>query len=326
MSIFAPTSAQPELNLNAASYNNGIIDLANDDDDEEEKRERSSLSRSPPALKINLRSATPPPPSTTQKSTSSTTNINGNESLDRRSSKSDATKVRTTSKTTHKTRDSSRRRSSSKTRSSKRNTSSTVAPASKSLKNRSRSRTPPPTAMRSKSRSRSRSRSERIRMRSRSRSLRNNRSRSRSKQRQRSRTRSRSLSRYLMPHHHRYTNGGSNRRVSRTPPPFSRHSNNYPTSYGYRGHQRPPYLSSSAHNGHSRHFNGPYRSPDSFYDRFNAPQNNVLAVFGLDKRANEQDLFDVYRKYGCKECKIIMDKHVRKKKCLRSLNKTFSIS
>jgi RNA recognition motif-containing protein len=50
-------------------------------------------------------------------------------------------------------------------------------------------------------------------------------------------------------------------------------------------------------------------SPDSFYDRFNAPQNNVLAVFGLDRRANEQDLFDVYRKYGCKECKIIMDKY-----------------
>ena len=93
-----------------------------------------------------------------------------------------------------------------------------------------------------------------------------------------------------------------------------RRSSRSPVNYTH-GAQRPAYGGSfgSAYggaNGNTRHYNAPYLSPDSLYDRFNAPQNNVLAVFGLDKRANEQDLFDLYRRYGCKECKIIMDKHV----------------
>jgi hypothetical protein len=304
MSVFATTAQQPELNLNAASYSNGIIDLANDDDEEDERRGRS-LSRSPQALKINLRSATPL--SQAQKPTSA--NVNDGETVDRKTAITDSSKttMNSTSRSGHKVRESSGRRSTSKTRSSKRIMSSTANHVSKSSKNRSRSRTPrSKSRSKSRSRSRSRSRSAMARLRSRSRSLRNNRSRSRSNQRYRSRTRSRSLSRHLLPHH-RY-NGGSGRRVSRTPPPYSRHANYY-SSHGFRGNTR-PYASSHSNNGHSRHFNGPYRSPDSFYDRFNAPQNNVLAVFGLDKRANEQDLFDVYRKYGCKECKIIIDKHV----------------
>jgi hypothetical protein len=44
--------------------------------------------------------------------------------------------------------------------------------------------------------------------------------------------------------------------------------------------------------------------------RYNAPENNVLAIFGLSKRVIEQDLFDSYKHFGCKECKVIMDKHV----------------
>ncbi len=44
--------------------------------------------------------------------------------------------------------------------------------------------------------------------------------------------------------------------------------------------------------------------------RYNPPENNVLAVFGLSKQVIEQDLFDLYQSFGVKECKVIIDKHV----------------
>lgn len=154
---------------------------------------------------------------------------------------------------------------------------------------------------------RSRSRSRSVSLKNRPRNITKSRSRSRSRSRS-SRRRSNSRSRQRINKYSR------SRSVSRTRPSKYRRSrsrsplgpNHHRSAYAFRGgYQQRPYNSKAG----GRHLNGPYRSPDSFYDRFNAPQNNVLAVFGLDKRANEQDLFDVYRKYGCKECKIIMDKH-----------------
>jgi hypothetical protein len=130
--------------------------------------------------------------------------------------------------------------------------------------------------------------------------------------------RSRSRSRQPTFNQHHYNGGAysSSRRnnSSRSPPPVSSRSQPYSMGYAPRGYQRTGMSSSSSSypNSHftaSRQFH-PHRSDESMYDRFNAPQNNVLAVFGLDRRANEQDLFDVYRRYGCKECKIIFDKHV----------------
>lgn len=59
----------------------------------------------------------------------------------------------------------------------------------------------------------------------------------------------------------------------------------------------------------SRHFNGHHNSDHA--DRFNPPENEILAIFGLSKHVNEQDLFELYKHYGCKECKIIIDKHVK---------------
>jgi hypothetical protein len=58
---------------------------------------------------------------------------------------------------------------------------------------------------------------------------------------------------------------------------------------------------------YNSNFNGRHHD---LIDRFNPPENEILAIFGLSKRANEQDLLDLYKNYGCKECKIIIDKHV----------------
>lgn len=49
-------------------------------------------------------------------------------------------------------------------------------------------------------------------------------------------------------------------------------------------------------------------------ENVSAPPNNILAIFGLDKQANEQDLREMYENYGCINCKIIIDKHVIEKK------------
>ncbi len=87
----------------------------------------------------------------------------------------------------------------------------------------------------------------------------------------------------------------ANRRRSRSRTPSSM---SYLVRYGRR--PSPPVHYNSNFNG--RHHD--------LIDRFNPPENEILAIFGLSKRANEQDLLDLYKNYGCKECKIIIDKHV----------------
>lgn len=47
-------------------------------------------------------------------------------------------------------------------------------------------------------------------------------------------------------------------------------------------------------------------------ERFNPPKNDIIAVFGLDRDTTESDLFNFYRKYGCKRCKVIFDRRVKK--------------
>jgi hypothetical protein len=44
--------------------------------------------------------------------------------------------------------------------------------------------------------------------------------------------------------------------------------------------------------------------------RSNSVPNNTLAVFSLDRRTTEQDLYNLYSEYGCKKCQIITDKNV----------------
>ena len=50
------------------------------------------------------------------------------------------------------------------------------------------------------------------------------------------------------------------------------------------------------------------RGDESF--RFNPPENDILAIFGLSKRVVKEDLYDLYKHFDCRECKIITDKHV----------------
>ena len=44
--------------------------------------------------------------------------------------------------------------------------------------------------------------------------------------------------------------------------------------------------------------------------RLNPERNEVLAVFGLDRDASNEGLFEVFRKFRCEKCKIIYDKIV----------------
>ena len=46
-------------------------------------------------------------------------------------------------------------------------------------------------------------------------------------------------------------------------------------------------------------------------NRFNPAKNDIIAVFGLDRDTTESDLFNFYKKYGCKRCKVIFDKRVK---------------
>lgn len=85
------------------------------------------------------------------------------------------------------------------------------------------------------------------------------------------------------------------------PPPVSQH--HIPSSRArVSSRHTPPEYSSRNHLSHTNH-------NSDFIDRFNPPANEILAIFGLNKRVNEQDLLDLYKDYGCKECKIIIDKH-----------------
>lgn len=73
-----------------------------------------------------------------------------------------------------------------------------------------------------------------------------------------------------------------------------------------------PYHSSGSHHPHPP---PPPPGPPAYYDdefdwTHRAPENNVLAVFGLDQAVTEEILFDFYRKYGTTKTKIIFDKMV----------------
>ena len=146
----------------------------------------------------------------------------------------------------------------------------------------------------------SRSRSPRNRAKAKPRSRSGSANRSRSRQRSK-RSRSHSKSPRRQPaYSNRYND------YYRPYPASFQPSNFYRPHFNFRGGYQRPYSTFVP-------FYRPPPPPNNFYERSNAPENNVLAVFGLDKRVNEIDLMDVYKAYGCEECKIILDKHVRYK-------------
>ena len=57
-----------------------------------------------------------------------------------------------------------------------------------------------------------------------------------------------------------------------------------------------------------------YSYPNSSRRIHDAPRNKILGIFGLSRRANERDLYDVYGRYRCRECRIIVDRQVLIKK------------
>ncbi len=93
-------------------------------------------------------------------------------------------------------------------------------------------------------------------------------------------------------------------RQSRSPSnyPIQRHLPNSRVSSRFRSRSRSPIYSSRCFNNKNLRVDEPFR--------FIAPENNILAIFGLSNRVIEQDLFDIYKQYGCKECKVIIDKNV----------------
>lgn len=93
------------------------------------------------------------------------------------------------------------------------------------------------------------------------------------------------------------------RRHSRTPPPSFRHiQTSRVASSRYRSRSRSPvYSSRYPIHKHLPRYDEPIR--------YIAPENNVLAIFGLSNRVIEHDLFSIYKHYGCKECKVIIDKN-----------------
>lgn len=93
----------------------------------------------------------------------------------------------------------------------------------------------------------------------------------------------------------KYTNRSPVPRRQSRSSPAQRHIQ-VPTRERYRS-RSPIYLSHK----HSR-----YDEPA----RYIAPENNVLAIFGLSNRVIEHDLFSIYKHFGCKECKVIIDKNV----------------
>lgn len=44
--------------------------------------------------------------------------------------------------------------------------------------------------------------------------------------------------------------------------------------------------------------------------RLNPERNKVLAVFGLDRNASNEGLFEAFKRFRCEKCKIIYDKIV----------------
>lgn len=62
-------------------------------------------------------------------------------------------------------------------------------------------------------------------------------------------------------------------------------------------------------------------------DRQNPTRNNILAVFGLDREVTERDLYYMYKNFGCKQCKVIIDKKVISniKIRLNSFQETFEL-
>jgi hypothetical protein len=84
---------------------------------------------------------------------------------------------------------------------------------------------------------------------------------------------------------------------------ISSHAHSYHPSYNSYYNQHMP------HNYPINHRQS-LKSREEEMVRYNPPENDILAIFGLSKRVNEQDLYDLYKKFGCKECKVIIDKHV----------------
>lgn len=76
------------------------------------------------------------------------------------------------------------------------------------------------------------------------------------------------------------------------------------------GHESHPPRSNFSPNRRER-----TRSPSYSYRNptrriHDAPRNKILGIFGLSRRANERDLYDLYGRYRCRECRIIIDRQV----------------
>jgi hypothetical protein len=115
-----------------------------------------------------------------------------------------------------------------------------------------------------------------------------NRSRSRSRRNSRSRSPLRDIKR------NRRDNSGERSRSRRSPSP----------SYYRRRDQSPP------PRGYRPSHGGRYYDPKIDSLRSNAPEGKILAVFGIHRDANEDDIYKKFRRYNCKEVKLIYDKRV----------------
>jgi hypothetical protein len=143
-----------------------------------------------------------------------------------------------------------------------------------------------------------------------------NRSRSRSRT---PRSRSRTPPINYQQHEAKYR---SYRSRSRTPPPppppLSQHYRDRYRKVPYRSRSRsrslekyrdrrsvtPPFFRPASPGAYRR------KAFERTYERTHAPENSILAVFGLDHDVQNEDLFEFYKKYGTTGCKVINDKRV----------------
>lgn len=122
------------------------------------------------------------------------------------------------------------------------------------------------------------------------------------------------------PHYRRSRNSSPPMPPSPPPGNYYRHPENersYHRRSPPRRYSSPPRTPTYPYPYHSSgsHHPPPPPGPPAYYeDEFDwthrAPENNVLAVFGLDQAVTEEILFDFYRKYGTTKTKIIFDKMV----------------
>lgn len=93
---------------------------------------------------------------------------------------------------------------------------------------------------------------------------------------------------------------------------YTSHSHRRQSRSRHRSRSRSRFRSKYARKSSSFMRSSRYRvDPRDEPDRFNPAKNDIIAVFGLDRDTTESDLFNFYKKYGCKRCKVIFDKRVK---------------